>query len=171
MEKKIISSMAIVVALALIAATANTTTAFAQRSDRAAQHEFVDVSGVILENDCENAGEPVELSGDVHVVSRIVADETEAHLVLHINFQGVKGEGLTTGTNYRVPGASNTIFNLHIRPDDTSFSGEGTQVISQHFVSQGQSAQDLIVKSTLHFTLNANGELTAAIENIREECR
>jgi phosphatidate phosphatase PAH1 len=87
-----------------------------------------------------------------------------------VNFQGVKGEGLTTGDTYTFAYADNR--NLVIISLDGTITE--TQVLAAgHLISQGpdQSAPDLLVHAVLHGTINSNGELTAFIDNFSAECR
>jgi hypothetical protein len=169
----VISLAAFIIMIGIFSTAVNITTtsqAYAQTYDRRAVSEIIDVSG-ITNSGCENGGETelIEFSGDAHVVSQIVQDETGVHIVQHVNFQGVRGEGLTTGTNYRVPYGFNSIAKFVFDVDGAPASL--TEITSFHFVSQGKSAQDVVVNVQFHVTLNANGELTTEINNFRVECR
>jgi hypothetical protein len=164
------ATASLIAASLLIAVFATTTTisqAYARTSDRAAQQESIDVSGEILDTGPCGNNELIELSGSAHVVSRVVQDESGVfHIVQHVNFQGVSGVGLTTGTTYRSPYAFNSISNF-----DIDSTGSATEITSFHLVSQGEQAQDYVVLAQFHVTVNANGELTSEIVNFRVECR
>jgi hypothetical protein len=151
-----------------IIATATTSQAYATTTnDRAAQQESIDVSGEIVDSTfCEN-GELIELSGDVHIVSRFSQTESGQFQILqHVNWQGVRGEGLTTGADYRVPNSFNSIANFDI--DDEL--GTATDTTSFQLVSQGRLAPDLLVHATFHVT-EIDDEVNTEIQNFSVECR
>lgn len=153
-------------------ATTITTTisqAYAQANEGRAVNEFIPLEGTIIDaTECEN-GELIEVSGDVHIVGRSYVDETGGHVVGHVNFQNVRGEGLTSGNDYRVPYAFSSTTNFNIRFD--TVQATGTETTSFQLISEGESAPDLLVHAQFHITLNANGEVTAQIENLSRECR
>jgi hypothetical protein len=168
----VISLAALISTFAAITIIATTTTsqAYATTNDRAAQQDSIDVSGEIVDSTfCEN-GELIELSGNVHVVSRTVFDEETGsqHFVWHVNWQGVTGVGLTTGSEYRV---IDTYNNPHNQEKVPCSAGSDTAVESFRLISQGNSAPDLQVHALFHITENAGDEATAEIQNIRVECR
>jgi hypothetical protein len=107
--------------------------------------------------DC--TGEDVELSGKIHLVSQIQPDGSE---VGHVNYQGVSGVGLTSGTTYRASSVDS--FRLA-----APFPSDIHSVRSLRLISPGPE-DDLLVKFLFHITVNANGEITAEVEDVDSEC-
>jgi hypothetical protein len=111
----------------------------------------------IRSGDC--TGEDVELSGTIHLVSQLQSDGSE---VGHINYQGVSGVGLTSGTTYR----SSSVDNFRLA---APFPSDITSVRSLRLISPGPE-DDLLVRFLFHITVNANGEITAEVEDVNFEC-
>jgi hypothetical protein len=111
----------------------------------------------IRSGDC--TGEDVELSGKIHLVSQIQPDGSE---VGHVNYQGVSGVGLTSGTTYRASSVDS--FRLA-----APFPSDIHSVRSLRLISPGPE-DDLLVKFLFHITVNANGEITAEVEDVDSEC-
>jgi hypothetical protein len=112
----------------------------------------------IRSGDC--TGEDVELSGTIHLVSQLQSDGSE---VGHINYQGVSGVGLTSGTTYRASSVDN--FRLA-----APFPSDITSVRSLRLISPGPE-DDLLVRFLFHITVNANGEITAEVEDVNIKCK
>src|SRR5215216_4401860 len=108
-------------------------------------------------NNC--SGEDVELSGTIHLVSQTQRDGSE---VGHINYQNVSGVGLTSGTTYRA--SSVDTFRL-----EAPFPSDIHSVRSLRLISPGPE-DDLLVMFLFHITVNANGEITAEVEDVNFEC-
>lgn len=164
----VISFAALISTFTAVTIIATTSQAYAQENDRRAISETIDVSGDIVDTSfCD--GEQIELSGEFHLVGRLVEDETGTHAVFHVNAQGVKGVGLTTGNNYRFVYADNTIsFRFGNDVPETV-----TAILSGHLISQGssESAPNLLVHGLFHATVNANGQITVFLDNFSAECR
>lgn len=117
---------------------------------------------------CANGGvgEFVVLSGTLHtLIHETVSSSGNIHTSLHFRPQGVSGEGLVTGDRYRATGATNQQMN---------FNGPLpiTQTFTNNFHVRGQGRDnDLMIHQTVHFTVNANGELTAEVLNTRVQCK
>jgi hypothetical protein len=112
----------------------------------------------IRSNDC--TGEQVELSGTIHLVSQTQRDGS---IVGHFNYQNVRGVGLTSGTTYR----ASTIDTFRLK---APFPSDITSVSSFHLISQG-TQDNLLVHVLFHMTVNANGEVTAFIDDLSIQCR
>lgn len=112
----------------------------------------------IRSGDC--TGEDVELSGTIHLVSQLQPDGSE---VSHFNFQGVSGVGLTSGTKYRASSVD------HVRLA-APFPSDITSVRSLRLISRGPE-DDLLVRFLFHITVNANGEVTAEVEDVTSKCK
>jgi hypothetical protein len=112
----------------------------------------------IRSGDC--TGEDVELSGTIHLVSQTQSDGSE---VGHFNFQGVSGVGLTSGTTYRASAVD------HVRLG-APFPSDIHSVRSLRLISPGPE-DNLLIKFLFHITVNANGEITAEVEDVNSECK
>ena len=110
------------------------------------------------------AGEEVRLTGKLHLLIHVTLDNAGGfHSNLRANPQGITGTGLTTGDKYQSTGASNTQFN-------TKVGNEETFVFIFNFIGQG-NGNKLMVHVTHHVTVNANGIVTAIVDNFRVECK
>jgi hypothetical protein len=108
-------------------------------------------------------GETVTITGESHVV--VHATLTPAgttNFVTHIQFQlsGVSASGVRYEANETV--------------NTTSTSGAGgsttfNTVGQLHLISQG-GADNLVVRTTIHVTVNANGEITATSFEFTTDC-
>lgn len=110
------------------------------------------------------AGEEVHLTGKLHLLIHVTLDNAGgAHVKLQENSQGISGTGLTTGDKYQSTGANNFQFN-------TKVGDEQTFVFSFNLIGQG-NGNKLLVHVTQHVTVNANGIVTAEVENMSIECK
>jgi hypothetical protein len=111
---------------------------------------------------CE--GQQVTLSGNIHIVTHVTTNPNgNLHIKEHSNYQNVSGVGQPTPFLYRGVSSNNTIFN------NNAPQSEFTVVDQVLLLSQGLS-DNLQVHVTMHFTINANGETTAVVEEVRVEC-
>jgi hypothetical protein len=111
----------------------------------------------IRSGDC--TGEDVLLSGRIHLVSHLQSDGS---VVGHFNYQGVSGVGLTSGTTYR----ASTVDNFRLTEP---FPTDINSVRSFHLISRG-SEDDLLVFALFHITVDANGNITAEIDDLYMKC-
>jgi hypothetical protein len=161
------------IAASLLVAVVATTTfqAYAQGNERRAVSEIIPISEVLDTTICEN-GELVQISGNLHLVGRVVFDEDETGMAVqfvgHVNSQNVKGVGLTTGNDYVLTYADNQVLNNSL--DGT---GSFTQTLTSNLIARGssESAPDLLVHALFHITVTPNGETTALVDNFNVECR
>jgi hypothetical protein len=88
------------------------------------------------------------------------------HVQTHFQPQGVSGTGLVSGEQYRAVGVTRNEF--YIPPGDSD--REFTSVNRFYLISAGPS-DNLLETSTIHVTINANGEATAElIRPLETEC-
>jgi hypothetical protein len=107
-------------------------------------------------------GQVVTLSGDIHIVTHVTTDASGGmHIVEHSNYQNVSGTG--GAITYRGVSSNSTVFN------NSMPQSEFTVVDQVLLISQG-STDNLQIHVTMHFTINANGQVTAVVENVRAEC-
>ena len=107
--------------------------------------------------DCTN--EVVEISGTIHMVNQTQADGS---VIGHFNYQNVRGLGLTSGNIYQV----SAIDDIRL---SAPFPSSITSVQSFHLISRG-SESNLLVEVLYHITVNANGEVTASIDDLNMQC-
>lgn len=109
-------------------------------------------------------GETVNISGDSHIVVHVTTNDNHTTLETHIQFH-LSGEG-TSGTQYV---ANETVDSIEQTPLDN-----GAHVLNSvgqlHLIAQG-SADNLIVRTTIHTTVNANGQITATSFDFEVECQ
>jgi hypothetical protein len=101
---------------------------------------------------------------------QLVLHETDdaaggVHLVFVNNDKGSTGLGLTSGTTYHQTGA--TVESAHITD---SFPFVDTFVFVLNIVAPGR-APNFRLHVNLHVTVNANGVLTALVDNVTNECQ
>jgi hypothetical protein len=149
-------ALVITIAAALAAVPAASPGVIANESVPFAQVVFVP---------CANggAGELVLIEGRLHILITETVNDNHASLKLHFQPQGAKGTGLTTGDSYNATGVTQE--HIVIGPTFTD-----TFVNNFRIIGQGND-NNLLVHQTVHVTFNANGELTALVENTSVECR
>ena len=112
----------------------------------------------------DGEGEAVQLTGTLHVMFITNLDgDGGFHLKYHFQPQGVVGVGLATGTVYHGTGVSQG-------QDNGTVGYENTEIENFRLISPG-SADNFQVHGTLHYTVNANGEATAYVDNYSAECK
>ncbi|HZG51130.1 MAG TPA: hypothetical protein VEZ40_03245 [Pyrinomonadaceae bacterium] len=115
---------------------------------------------------CDN--ETVNISGKMHLMAHVTTDARSGrHIVLQINTASVKGVGASSGSEY-VSGATN--HDSINDPDTTGGQTEYTTTTKFLLVGKGR-LPDMFVKTTMHVTVNANGEVTAQVTKVTAECR
>jgi hypothetical protein len=115
------------------------------------------VAGVAT-NGCPGS-EPVQLSGYSHEV--FVLSDSGNLLHYSLNFQGVKGIGLLTGTTYKI--------NLNIEVTNSVSGTETTSLYHGVTVGPGPNNNDLF-SAQFHITVNPDGTVTAYFDNFFENC-
>lgn len=112
--------------------------------------------------------EIIVIDGTLHYVDRVTFDASGGrHRATLINAQGLTGEGLDTGTVYRVSGPGHFALN----DDDLAPPvRERTFYDLVHVVGPGGAAK-LLVRVGFHLTFNSNGELVAFTEVESATCQ
>ncbi len=114
----------------------------------------------------DGCGEPIELSGTLHVVSHVTVDAAGGlHFVSQSNPQGVTGRGLTSGTVYQGTGVG--------RFNENSTAGgtvEFTAVGSFKIIGRGPT-DNLLVQSVFHVTVNPAGTVTTEVDQFFVKCQ
>jgi hypothetical protein len=115
---------------------------------------------------CANggAGEEVALSGTLHDLFHITFDGSGGfHLKFHDNPQGLSGTGLTTGDKYQATGVTQSQFTGKVGSEETFIN-------NFRIIGQG-TGNNFLLHENYHVTVNANGTLTAFVDNFRLECK
>ena len=119
---------------------------------------------VVLVNEC--TGEEVHLTGELVIRIRTTIDATGGiHAAFHLTPRHVRGVGVESGIAYHAVGGLRDSFNA--AADFAPLVGTTTQMFN--LVSQGGS-DNLQVKFVFHLTVNAQGEVTAEIDNFSLAC-
>jgi hypothetical protein len=114
----------------------------------------------------ECGNETVVVSGNLHVVTHgTVGRSGHLQAVLHVNPQNIRGSGVTTGALYLAPGMLQTVTNA-----------AGTAPVTETFVNNFAliglgAAPNFMLHQTVHLTVNANGEVTAAFDHLTTACK
>lgn len=112
----------------------------------------------------DGTGELVELTGTLHVLTHVTIDDRGGlHVKTHFQPQGVSGVGLTTGDKYQGTGVTQQRFNATAGITDTF-------VNNFRIVGQGPG-NNFLVHQNVHITITPNGDVTAAVDNFRVECK
>ena len=115
---------------------------------------------------CANggAGELVALEGNVHMLLIITENANHLSVKSHSQPQGVRGTGLTTGDKYQGTGVTQDHFTVNRGAETITF------VNNFRIIGQGPG-NNLLVHGVFHITFNANGEVTATVDNFSVECK
>ena len=134
----------------------------AQKSTKVSENFSTPMNETIAD-DC--TGEEVRVSGDVH--TQYTAHETADgfHAEAGSNYQGVSGVGVTSGRKYQLVGSDKSVTDFR-KP----FPSRSTVVQTVRIISQG-SAPNSHYKVHWHYTIDANGRLTAEVFKTEVECR
>ena len=115
----------------------------------------------------DGAGEYIYVTGRLHVLEHVTLDDNGGyHYKAHFQPKDLKGVGLTSGDKYEGTG---------VTQETTSWPGKWwpwtyTYVNNFRMIGQGPG-NNYTVHETWHFTFNANGELTAYIDNYKWDCK
>ena len=161
-------------ALAALAACDTAPTAPAANRDRASFSAVTSNSDITIPIDlfvfvpCANggAGELIVVSGPLHVLFQVTISNTgNVLLYAHFHPQGISGTGSVTGDKYQATGITQSTNTF-----STPFPITSTFVNNFYMIGQGPD-NNFKVHETLHYTINANGELTAFADNFSVTCQ
>jgi hypothetical protein len=119
---------------------------------------------------CANngAGELVDLTGDLHALFIVNISSAGSVIVkTQFNPQGVIATGEITGNKYQGTGVTQSISTYD---GITSFPYTVSFINNYRLIGQGSGA-NYLVHSNTHVTVNANGMVTATVDNTRIECK
>ena len=117
---------------------------------------------------CANggAGEFVQVTGNLHVLTHTIVNQSGITEKLHFQPQGIVGTGADSGDKYQATGVTQQITHTSSDP--------GVLIISfvNNFRMIGQGARNnLLIHQTVHMTTNARGVQTASVDNSTVTCR
>lgn len=119
---------------------------------------------------CANggAGELVVADGELHVVTQFVMDNRGGvHVSGHFQpIRNVDGIGQVTGDVYQGVGVTRNNFNEAVN----GFPLQVTSINNFRWIGPGPN-NNLLVHATMHLTINANGGVTAVVDNSSVECK
>lgn len=109
-------------------------------------------------------GESVDLSGSVHLLFHVTINSDGGESAdLHVNYQGVSGIGESSGAKYQIPVEVHINTNGHV-------GVETTTTLSAKLIGQGPDNNE-VMHMTFHVTVNANGTVTASVDNFFIKCQ
>jgi len=117
---------------------------------------------------CANggAGELIVVSGPLHVLFQVTISNTgNVLLYAHFQPQGISGTGSVTGDKYQATGITQSTNTF-----STPFPITSTFVNNFYMIGQGPD-NNFKVHETLHYTINANGEVTSFVDNFSVTCK
>lgn len=110
-------------------------------------------------------GEELFLTGNLHIQSHVTIDPNGVfHYEDHYQPQGISGKGLVSGARYQATGVTRS---------SGKFGGipyTYTYVNNFRMIGQGPG-NNYLVHENVHITINANGELTAEVDNWSVDCK
>lgn len=112
----------------------------------------------------QGTGEIVDLNGKLHLLFNVTIDNRGGgHMVQHAQPQNLSGVGLTTGDKYRGTGATLYRSNFVV--------GQVWTFVNNYRMIGAGPGNNYLAHTTFHYTVNANGEVTAWHDNTRFECK
>lgn len=112
------------------------------------------------------AGEVIQVSGTVHAIIHETINGNNFQSAMNFNPQGVIGVGLTTGDKYQGGGVT------HIQSGGSFVNGQSTFTVVNIFDFNGPGpGNNFTLHETAHVTFNADGTLTAFVDNETLECK
>ncbi|MFN2637789.1 MAG: hypothetical protein ABR585_12255 [Gemmatimonadaceae bacterium] len=122
-----------------------------------------DVVGTAL-SDC--GGEDIAVTGTFHRILTITSDRAGGfHVNDHMDYTGLQGTSAITGAKY----VANQISVVNFNVPGPQLGFEVTRETSFKLIGQG-TAPDEVLTMLIHYTINANGELTTFVDNFRVRC-
>ena len=107
----------------------------------------------------------VVLTGELHIlIAQEVDSDGGLHVKTHFQPQGISGVGSVTGDKYQGTGVTQEHINIHSSP-----AFEDTFVNNFRIIGQGPG-NNLLVHTTFHVTVDANGVVTANVLNTSVDC-
>jgi hypothetical protein len=117
---------------------------------------------------CANggAGEFVLVEGTLHLQEHITINNNRANLKIHAHPQGAKGVGQITGDIYHATGVTQEQDSIPL----VNGAFEFTFINNFRLIGPGPD-NNLQTHQTIHLTMNANGVITAIVDNTSVDCK
>ncbi len=118
---------------------------------------------------CANGGvgENVDLIGNLHLLFTVTINNNRVTVQSHFQPQGVNGLGQITGDKYQGTGVTR-YFTTYDNVD--SFPVVTTYVNNFRIIGHGPG-NNFTIHETIHVTVNANGDVTADVDNFKTDCK
>ena len=116
---------------------------------------------------CANGGvgEMVELTGILHVLITATTNKNHTSGYMLFSPQGISGRGETTGALYHAVGMTGTKFETSLQ------KGQAVQSFVDNFDIIGQGPRNNFREHVVtHLTFNADGRITANVDDFRAVC-
>jgi len=115
----------------------------------------------------DGAGEFIQVTGNLHMLTHTVMNQSGITEKIHFQPQGITGTGVDSGDKYQGTGVTQQI---------THTSSDSGAVLIFSFVNNfrmiGQGPRNnLLIHQTVHITANARGVQTASVDNSTVTCR
>jgi hypothetical protein len=115
----------------------------------------------------DGAGELIQVTGNLHLLTHTVVNQSGITEKVHIQPQGIAGTGVDSGDKYQATGVTQQITHTSSDPSaDQTFSF----VNNFRLIGQGPG-NNFLVHETVHVTTNARGVQTAFVDNFKMNCR
>jgi len=111
-------------------------------------------------------GEVVTLNGSIHVLISTTVNANHISSDVHFQPQGLSGVGSVSGNKYQGTGITRFSFEA----DVAGFPFIQTSVNNFKIIGQGPG-NNFLVHENFHLTVNADGTLTANIDNFSASCK
>src|SRR5258708_32458005 len=113
------------------------------------------------------SSEDVNLNGSAHLVGNGTLNNNTLHIIAQVD-EHLVGTGALSGATYRLDATAHAEFNIDI--DSVTSTGEVTIPLAMtQLIGQG-NVPNANVLLLLHFTVNANGTVTADVHHFRGVC-
>ena len=125
-----------------------------------------DFTGFAVFVSCANhgAGELVVFTGNLHILFTTTFDaKGGVHFSTHFQPQGLRGIGVVTGDSYQATGVTQDHFNGKI--------GQTFTAVNNFRIIGTGPGNNYLVHSVDHYTVNANGTVTAVHDSLSSECK
>ena len=111
------------------------------------------------------ADDLVLLEGKLHILTHVTLANNAIVVKSHYQPQGISGVGIS-GDKYQATGVTQDIFK------GSMVNGQFAATSINNFRIIGQRTNNnYLVHATLHTTVNANGEVTATVDQLSVECK
>ena len=110
--------------------------------------------------------EVVTLNGNLHVLISTTVNGNHISSDMHFQPQGISGVGSVSGNKYQATGITRFSFEA----DVAGFPFSQTLVNNFKIIGQGPG-NNFLVHENFHLTVNADGTVTANVDNFSAECK